>query len=111
MATMLKLTGSQVQTAFDGLEAVQAAESFRPDVILMDVGMPKMNGYDATRRIREQEWGAGITIIALTGWGQEDDKLRSHRAGCNGHLVKPVDLPELDGLLKKLLKKTDSQIG
>jgi CheY-like chemotaxis protein len=102
MAHMLRLTGNQVYTAFDGLEALRAAESYRPDVILMDVGMPKMNGYEAARRIREQEWGRGMVIIALTGWGQEDDKHRSRRAGCDGHLVKPVDLVELDRLLKQL---------
>jgi CheY-like chemotaxis protein len=80
-------------------EAVSAAESFRPEVILMDVGMPRLNGLDATRRIREQPWGKGITIIALTGWGQEGDRERSKEAGCDGHLVKPVNVSDLDKLL------------
>jgi PAS domain S-box-containing protein len=111
MAVMLKLTGNQVHTAFDGLEALKAAESYRPDVILMDVGMPRMNGYEAARRIREQDWGAGIAIIALTGWGQEDDKQRSRRAGCDGHLVKPVDLVELEGLLKQLRQESGLPVG
>ena len=65
----------------------------------MDVGMPVLNGLDATRRIREQEWGRDMTIIALTGWGQEGDKERSREAGCDGHLVKPVDLDDLAKLL------------
>ena len=99
MAAMLELLGDEVRTAHDGLEAIAAAESFRPRVILMDVGMPRLNGHDATRRIRQQPWGQAITIVALTGWGQEDDRARSREAGCDGHLVKPVSLPDLEKLL------------
>ncbi len=99
MALMLELIGNEVWTAHDGVEAVEAAEAFRPQVILMDVGMPRLNGYEATRRIREQPWGRSVIIIALTGWGQEGDRLQSKEAGCNGHLVKPVSLPDLDRLL------------
>jgi CheY-like chemotaxis protein len=102
MAMMLKLTGNQVRTAHDGIDAVKAAEKFRPQVILMDVGMPRLNGYEATRHIREQPWGGSVIIIALTGWGQEGDKERSREAGCNGHLVKPVSLPDLEQLLVEL---------
>jgi len=102
MAMMLKLIGNEVRTAHDGLEAVEAAEWFRPDVVLMDVGMPRLNGYEATRRIREQAWGRDMTIVALTGWGQEGDRLLSHEAGCNGHLVKPVNLQDLVQLLTQL---------
>ena len=65
----------------------------------MDVGMPRLNGLEATRRIREREWGGAITIIALTGWGQDSDRERSREAGCDGHLVKPVDPSELQKLL------------
>jgi CheY-like chemotaxis protein len=68
-------------------------------VILMDVGMPRLNGLDATRLIRERPWGRSATIIALTGWGQEGDKQRSRQAGCDGHLVKPVTLADLQKLL------------
>ena len=82
--------------AHDGVEAVEQAEAFRPHVILMDVGMPKLNGLEATRRIRGREWGRDVTIIALTGWGQEGDRERSRDAGCDGHLVKPVNLPDLE---------------
>ncbi len=99
MAMMLRLLGHEVRTAHDGVEAVEAAEAFRPEVILMDVGMPRLNGYEATRRIREQPWGRSVIVIALTGWGQEGDKLRSSEAGCNGHLVKPVSLPDLERAL------------
>lgn len=96
---MLRLLGHEVRTAFDGVEAVEMAGRFRPEVILMDVGMPRLNGLDATRLIREQHWGKTITIIALTGWGQENDRERSRAAGCDGHLVKPVNLPELQRVL------------
>ena len=71
----------------------------------MDVGMPRLNGYEATRRIREQPWGRSVVIIALTGWGQEGDRARSQQAGCDGHLVKPVNLSELENLLAELTGK------
>jgi PAS domain S-box-containing protein len=99
MARLLTLVGNEVRTAHDGIEAVETADEFRPEIILMDMGMPRLNGYEATRRIRERPWGRSVKIIALTGWGQENDKVRSHEAGCDGHLVKPVQLPELDELL------------
>jgi PAS domain S-box-containing protein len=102
MAMLLKLRGNDVATVHDGVEAVDMAEKFRPEVILMDVGMPKLNGYDATRRIREQQWDPPPIIIALTGWGQEGDRVLSKEAGCDGHLVKPVSLPELEKLLTEL---------
>jgi signal transduction histidine kinase len=99
LAEMLRLLGNEVYTAHDGLEAVEAAGRLRPDLILMDVGMPRLNGLDATRRIREQPWGRAVAVIALTGWGQEIDRLLSREAGCDGHLVKPVGLAELQQLL------------
>jgi CheY-like chemotaxis protein len=70
----------------------------------MDVGMPRLNGLEATRRIREQEWGREVTIIALTGWGQDNDRERSREAGCDGHLVKPVNLADLELLLSQIRK-------
>jgi signal transduction histidine kinase/ActR/RegA family two-component response regulator len=102
MAMMLGLLGDEVRTAHDGVEALEVAEAFRPQVILMDVGMPRLNGYDATQLIRGRPWGQSVTIIALTGWGQEDDRRRSDQAGCDGHLVKPVGLPDLQKLLADL---------
>jgi PAS domain S-box-containing protein len=99
MAMMLKFQGDEVRTAHDGAEALQIAEDFRPHAIIMDMGMPRLNGYEATRRLRQQSWGRDILIIALTGWGQESDKARSHEAGCDVHLVKPVDLLELQQVL------------
>ena len=102
LATMLRLLGNEVRTAQDGVAAVEAAGQFRPEDIPMDVGMPKLNGLDATRRIREQDWGRDMTIIALTGWGQDGDKERSREAGCDGHLVKPVNLADLEKLLDEV---------
>ena len=103
MATMLELLGDETRAAHDGLAALEVAEAFRPDFILMDLGMPRLNGYDATRRIREQPWGKEIVIIALTGWGQDGDRARSRAAGCDGHLVKPVSLSDLEKVLAEQL--------
>jgi CheY-like chemotaxis protein len=91
--------GHETHTAYDGLEAVQAAATFRPEVVLLDIGLPKMNGYDAARHIREQPWGKGIALIALTGWGQQEDKCRALEAGCDQHLTKPVEPLALEKLL------------
>ena len=99
LAEMLGIMGNDTQTAFDGLEAVAVAEAFRPDVILMDIGMPKLNGCESCRRIREQTWGRGIVIVAQTGWGQEDDKRKSQEAGFDFHMVKPVDPAALEKIL------------
>lgn len=106
MAMLLEMMGHDVRTAFDGLEAVETAEQFQPNLILMDIGMPRLDGREATRRIRAQPWGKSMMIIALTGWGQENDRLASRQAGCDGHLVKPVRLPELEKLLQALDEET-----
>ncbi|HYG64811.1 MAG TPA: PAS domain S-box protein, partial [Thermoanaerobaculia bacterium] len=102
LAMMLEVLGDEVRTAHDGAEAVELAEQFRPQVVLMDIGMPKLNGYEATRRIREEPWGRTMVIIALTGWSQEVDRVKSKEAGCDGHLVKPVHLSDLENLLADL---------
>ena len=99
LAMLLKLSGHDVHTAHDGLEAVEAAATFQPDVILLDIGMPRLNGYEAARRIREQQRQKGLRLVALTGWGQEEDRRRSEEAGFDAHLVKPVDLAALTKLL------------
>jgi CheY-like chemotaxis protein len=84
---------------------VSVAGEFRPEIILMDLGMPGLNGYEATRRIRALPWGPSVTIIALTGWGQETDRLLSREAGCDGHLVKPVNLADLEEILTDLTRR------
>jgi CheY-like chemotaxis protein len=82
---------------------VKAAEAFQPHVVLLDIGLPRLNGYDVCRRIREQPWGQGMVLIALTGWGQDEDKRRSKAAGFNFHMVKPVDPDDLEKLVAGLL--------
>jgi CheY-like chemotaxis protein/nitrogen-specific signal transduction histidine kinase len=96
---LLRLPGHDVHTAYDGLEAVQAAAAFRPDVVLLDIGLPKMNGYEAARHIRQQPWGRGMLLVAMTGWGQEEDKRQAREAGFDHHLTKPVDPADLERLL------------
>jgi CheY-like chemotaxis protein len=103
-ATLLAMTGHETHTAHDGLEAVDAAATFRPDVVLLDIGLPKLNGYDTARRIRQEPWGKDMMLVALTGWGQEEDRRKSKDAGFDHHLVKPVD-PDL---LRKLLEGAPS---
>ncbi len=101
LGMMLTLMGNEVRTAHDGLAAVEAAEAYRPEMILLDIGLPKMNGYDACRHIRGQAWANGTVIVALTGWGQEEDRRRSQEAGFDHHLVKPVDVDDLTKLLSQ----------
>ncbi len=102
LAMMLKIMGNDTRTAHDGLEALDAAAAFRPDVILMDIGMPRLNGYEACRRIREQPGGGNVIVVAQTGWGQDDDKRQSSEAGFDFHMVKPVDPTALEKLLAGL---------
>ncbi len=99
LVEMLRMMGNTVHQASDGLQAVEGAALFEPDVIVLDIGMPKLNGYEACRRIREQPWGKQATLIALTGRGQEEDKRRSKEAGFDHHLVKPIDPTVLEQLL------------
>lgn len=102
MAMIFKLMGNEVRMATDGLEAIQIAEAFRPELILMDIGMPEMNGYDACRQIRKQPWGDSIVIAALTGWSREEDQRHAQDAGFNHHLIKPIDPDCLEKLLEDL---------
>jgi PAS domain S-box-containing protein len=99
LAMLLEITGNKTYLAHDGVEAVEAIEKHRPEVVLLDIGLPGLDGHEVCRRVREQPWGKNIVVIALTGWGQEDDRRRSEEAGFNGHLVKPVDYDKLLELL------------
>ena len=103
IATLLKMSGHTTFMVHDGQAAVEAADTLRPDVILLDVGLPKLSGIDACRRIRSQAWGKAMVIVALTGWGQENDRRKTRDAGFDAHLVKPVDYDELLQLLAALL--------
>jgi PAS domain S-box-containing protein len=102
LKSIFRLLGDETRIARNGVEAVTEAEAFRPQLILMDLGMPGMNGYDATKQIRATSRGREAIIIALTGWGQEKDRALSREAGCDGHLVKPVNLVDLEKLLAAL---------
>ncbi len=102
LAEVLKLQGHEVFSAANGTVALECAERHRPDVALLDIGMPLLDGYEVARRIRAQPWGAQVTLLALTGWGQEPDRRRSQSAGFDQHLVKPLDLARLNELLGRL---------
>jgi PAS domain S-box-containing protein len=102
LALLLEITGNQTFVAHDGYEAMAAAEKHRPEVVLLDIGLPKLSGHEVCRRVREQSWGQDIVMLALTGWGQEEDRRKSQEAGFDGHLVKPVNYDELLELLSSL---------
>ncbi|HYC56609.1 MAG TPA: ATP-binding protein [Candidatus Binatia bacterium] len=102
MGTMLRLMGNDVRTVHDGAEAVEEAEVFRPDVVLLDIGMPRLNGYEAARRIRQECWGKAMHLVALTGWGQSEDKSRATEAGFDRHFTKPMDPADLERIVSGL---------
>jgi CheY-like chemotaxis protein/two-component sensor histidine kinase len=107
LAMLLEINGNETHTAHDGLEAIATVEKHRPEVVLLDIGLPKLSGHDVCRRIRMEPWGKDIAIIALTGWGQDDDRRKTHEAGFDGHLVKPVDYTALMGLLDAVDRPTE----
>jgi CheY-like chemotaxis protein len=102
LGMLLRIMGNDIRTAYDGQRGVDLAGEFRPDVVLLDIGLPKLDGYQACQRIREQAWGQAMVLIAVTGWGQEEDRRRSHEAGFDHHMVKPVDPHALMKLLAEL---------
>jgi signal transduction histidine kinase/CheY-like chemotaxis protein len=102
LAYVLRMMGHEVAVGGDGVEALALAGSFRPEVLMLDIGMPRMNGYEACRRIRESDAGRRIVVIAVTGWGQDEDRRRSEEAGFDFHLTKPVDPRAVEGLLASL---------
>lgn len=97
---LLEVYGHEVRVANDGEAGVAAAEKFQPDMVLMDIGMPMLNGYEAASRIRQEPWGQAMVLVALTGWGQADDRRKSASAGFDHHLVKPVEMDELEQLMR-----------
>jgi len=90
LSLLVSLMGHEVRQARDGVEALEVAEEFRPEVIFMDLGMPRLSGFDAAQRIREESWGQELLLVATTGWGQDDDRRRTKEAGFDHHLVKPI---------------------
>jgi signal transduction histidine kinase len=102
LGMLLKYLGADVQVVHDGPAAIDAIETFQPGVVLLDLGMPEMDGYEVARRVRERHQSNDVTLIALTGWGQEDDRRRTREAGFDHHLVKPADIAALQSLLVTL---------
>jgi CheY-like chemotaxis protein len=105
LGMMLTLMGNETRLAHDGLAAVEAASNFLPDIVLLDIGLPKLNGYEACRRMRTHAWSKDMVIVALTGWGQEDDRRRSAEAGFNHHMVKPIEVIEIEKILGELKRQ------
>jgi CheY-like chemotaxis protein len=101
LAMMLKMMGSETKTAHDGVEALEVGAAFEPHLVLLDIGMPRMNGYDTARRMRQESWGGSAMLVAMTGWGRDIDKRRSQEAGFDEHLVKPIEMEALEMILKK----------
>ncbi|HET8646655.1 MAG TPA: response regulator [Vicinamibacteria bacterium] len=95
LAMLLQALGNEVRTVNDGTQAVEESEQFRPHVVLLDIGMPGLDGYEVARLIRGRPWGAQVVLIALTGFGEEEDRRRSREAGFDHHLLKPVDIGPL----------------
>ncbi len=102
LGMLLKLVGQDVRVAYDGPTALRQAIDFRPELILLDIGMPMMDGYEVCRRLRRQSGLEKTTVVALTGWGQDEDRRRSHEAGFDLHLVKPVEPSALERLIEGL---------
>jgi CheY-like chemotaxis protein len=99
LAMMLHMLGHEIRVAHDGKQGADAAEDFRPAVVLLDIGLPSMNGYEVCRHIRSQPWGSEMIVVALTGWGQEEDRRKSSEAGFDHHIVKPINPRELMTIL------------
>jgi PAS domain S-box-containing protein len=102
LAMMLRIMGHHVVAAYNGLEALEIARTTRPEVIFLDLGMPNISGYELARRLRQQPWGQDMILVALTGWGQEEDRRRTQEAGFHQHLVKPADPAILTQMLAQL---------
>jgi CheY-like chemotaxis protein len=102
LAALLAISGHETRMAHDGQAALAEAQQFQPDVVFLDIGMPKLDGHETAKLIRQQPWGKDIVLVALTGWGQSEDRRRSREAGFNHHLVKPADPAMVATLLASL---------
>ena len=105
LALVCELYGAQARVARDGIEALSVGATFLPDVVLMDISMPHMDGYEAARRLRREAWGTKVVLIALTGWGRQGDVEAARQAGFDGHLLKPVGAEALIDLISRLRDK------
>jgi CheY-like chemotaxis protein len=109
LAMLLDFLGHDTRVAYDGIEGVEVAEAFRPDLIVLDIGLPKLNGFDVCRRIRKRPWAKDVVIAAATAWGCADDRRRSEEAGFDHHLVKPVNVTVLRDLASRRIRGTRPQ--
>jgi PAS domain S-box-containing protein len=105
LAMLLSIGGDEVRAGFDGYEAIRVAAQWRPDVVLLDIGMPGLSGYDVARRLRANPWGRDVVLVAMTGWGAENDKRRARDAGFDHHLTKPIDPAEVRRILAELRRR------
>lgn len=96
---LLQSMGHDMRVVHDGTEALEEAELFHPEVVLLDIGMPRLDGYETARRIAARSWAADTRIVAVTGWGQEADRQRAKEAGFHRHLIKPVDVGALQEVI------------
>jgi CheY-like chemotaxis protein len=101
-AMLLELSGHSVQTAYSGRQALEIGETFRPHALLLDIGLPDLSGYELAQQIRAAPWGQGTILVAVTGWGQEEDRRRAFEAGFDHHLTKPIETEKLESLLCSL---------
>jgi CheY-like chemotaxis protein len=108
LVMMLQLFGHEVRVAYTGQTALETAVEYQPDVVLLDIGLPDMNGYELARQLHQQPQTKGVRLIAVTGYGQDSDRQRSQEAGCEHHLVKPVDPQKLQDLLASRVKQPRS---
>jgi CheY-like chemotaxis protein len=99
-AMLLEASGHHVQTAYTGRQALELARTFRPHALLLDIGLPDIDGYKLARQIRAAPWGHSVVLVAVTGWGQEQDRLRAVEAGFDQHLVKPICAEMVESLLQ-----------
>jgi two-component system CheB/CheR fusion protein len=109
LASLLELSGNEVRMAGDGLEAVRLAEEFAPDVVLLDIGLPGIDGYEVARRVRQRPELRDVKLVALTGWGQDEDRRRSREAGFDHHMVKPLRASALETLLANFTAATETR--
>jgi CheY-like chemotaxis protein len=111
MAMVLKMSGYEVSLAYSGKAALEMAQQHRPDVVILDIGMPDMNGHEVAAAIRQQPWGRAMHLIAITGWGEDKDKERTRGAGFDLHLTKPVDIDQLEEQLAGYARSRQPGLG
>jgi PAS domain S-box-containing protein len=111
LSMLLQLSGNDVRTSHDGIAALKESEVFRPDLLLLDIGLPGLNGYEVAQRVRANPELSGVTLVAVTGWVQEDDRRRCREVGFDHHLAKPVDLSAVENILSEIPNRSEAQRG